>query len=264
MNSENLQKPLRIFDESSDEEENDDYNSYEEESDDDSSDVEKSNDELFDDEEENKTLNLKLSPKVASILERFRKFLDGPDKGTKVRSNFQRFNDVRRIIVHTGTQDDLAKLLENDAFIVKDKYIIGYCANHKPKPIEPGFIKKYLNSLLEFIDFLILERVKVDRLNSEILNLTKLRLELWRRKEGKRKRLQKQKKDHSDFEMLVYVTAEQVQGYENSRQAKHAKSLFSSFEEDPSSKVTRTIYCAMRDHLYSVIHFSTSHRSGVT
>ena len=64
--------------------------------------------------------------------------------------------------------------------------------------------------------------------------------------------------------MLVYVTAEQVQMYEDSKLANDSKNLFSKFEGDPSTKLTRTFYCSTRDHLYSVIHFATSHRSGVT
>ena len=37
--------------------------------------------------------------------------------------------------------DDIATLLENDGLIIKDKYMMDNCVNHKPKPIEAGQLK---------------------------------------------------------------------------------------------------------------------------
>ena len=196
-------------------------------------------------------------------MDRFKGFLDGPDKGTKPRSNYQRYHDVRRIIEITRI-NDVATLLENDGLIIKDKYLMDYRVNHKPKPIEAGSIKKYLNSVIDFIDFLILENIKIDGLTLDTLQKTKLRIQLWRKKHGRAERLQKHVKAHADFEMMVYVTTEQVQSYENCKIAEDAKSVFAIFQANENTQLRRTSYCLMRDHLFSLIHFSTSHRSGVT
>ena len=54
-----------------------------------------------------------------------------------------------------------------------------------------------------------------------------------------------------DYEVLV--TPEHVKVYGNSDHATKAKELFKTSDE----------FWHMRDHLFSVIHFSNSHRSGV-
>ena len=141
---------------------------------------------------------------------------------------------------------------------------MGYCANHKPDLIEAGSIKKYLNSVIDFIDFLILENIKIYGLTLDALQKTKLRIQLWRKKQGRAERLQKHIKAHADSEMMVYATTEQVKSYENCKVAEEAKTVFAMFQANENAKLGRTMYCLMRDHLYSLIHFSTSHLSDVT
>ena len=138
-----------------------------------------------------------LGPFVADVMQRFQSFLDGPDKGTKKRSSYQMYHDVKRIIIYTDCTDDLSNLLANDAYTVKSKYIMGYC-EHKHKPIQPSSVKKYLCSLLEFMDFLLLERIKISGLRPEMLRRTKKRIQLWRSKEGRKERFQKHVRANKD------------------------------------------------------------------
>ena len=196
---------------------------------------------------------------IQKILDQFYVFLQGPDKGTKERSNYQRYHDVKRIVIVTKPAN-LSEFLVNDARIVKEKYIMNYCANHQPKPIGAGSISKYMSSLLEFVDFIILEKISTD-LDIHSLNSVKIRIKLWRKKLNRVSRLDKHRRDHIDEEMLVYVSQEQVLKYEHSEHASKTRELFQTIL---NSRLTRTKFCRVRDHLYSLVHFSNSHRSGVT
>ena len=64
-----------------------------------------------------------------------------------------------------------------------------------------------------------------------------------------------------DYEVLV--TPEHVKVYENSDHAMKAKELFKILKEYPREVTSDEFWC-MRDHLFSVIHFCNSHRSGVS
>ena len=61
----------------------------------------------------------------------------------------------------------------------------------------------------------------------------------------------------------VLVTPEHVKVYENSDHATTAKELFKTLKEYPRQVSSGEFWC-MRDHLFSVIHFSNSHRSSVS
>ena len=89
----------------------------------------------------------------------------------------------------------------------------------------------------------------------------KLRLGLWRERYSVEDKGLSFVREAEDYRMLV--TPEQVQSYERSDHAMLAKELFQQLKLTKRA-VTQTEYCCVRDHMYSVIHFGTGHRSGVS
>ena len=60
------------------------------------------------------------------------------------------------------------------------------------------------------------------------------------------------------------VDARQLQQYEESKSAMLAKELLKEFGKGNYKEVSRSEYCAIRDHLIACIHFGNGHRSGVS
>ena len=59
------------------------------------------------------------------------------------------------------------------------------------------------------------------------------------------------------------MTPDEYKVYENSEHAVNSKLLFDSLKNCPCQVSSEEFWC-MRDHLFSVIHFSNSHRSGLS
>uniref|UniRef100_A0A7M5VFL8 Uncharacterized protein n=1 Tax=Clytia hemisphaerica TaxID=252671 RepID=A0A7M5VFL8_9CNID len=120
--------------------------------------------------------------------------------------------------------------------------------------------------MIDFIDFLIMEKVDIHPKQTEshkfqTLTSAKLRMNLWRKKLTRLARLDKHKREHVDEEMIVHVSDEQVVKFEKTQHAERTRRLFDTLIH---VKLTRTKFCRIRDYLYTRVHFSNSHRSGVT
>ena len=197
---------------------------------------------------------------IEGLLEEFNVYLVGPDRGRKKESVIEVVNDVRRIFVAVNATNSLASVFDDHNVTLRNNYLMGVCVEREMKP---GSVKKYLYSLIDFCSFLLTEKNVVENVVFDNILTTKLRVEGWRRSYRCKDNLQRHVRNAADFEMLV--TPSQVQTYENSDHAKMAKRLFVQLQSSPGLQtLSQKEYCCVRDHLFSLIHFTNGHRSGVT
>ena len=119
---------------------------------------------------------------------------------------------------------------------------------------------KYLHSLINFLSFLIVERIPLSVTSNDIIQL-KEKLALWSKNYKAAANARYWERQIEDYEVLV--TPEHLKVYENSDHAMKAKELFKTLKEYPREVTSDEFWC-MRDHLFSVIHFCNSNHSGVS
>ena len=200
---------------------------------------------------------LETSNEIENILDDFQKFLIGPDKGRKARSVEKVVGDVRRILKLTGITN-LSKFFENDMKIFKSRYLSSYCLEKKT---EPGSVKKYIISIIDFVSYLIVKRVNIGIPNDDLVR-SKLLLDGWKDTYLKKEKQLHPLKREADLKMLV--TTDQVDQYEKSENCILAKKLFKELKENPLKPISQKEFVAFRDHVLCKIHFQSAHRSGIT
>ena len=91
--------------------------------------------------------------------------LNGSDKGRKPRLVENVVGDVRRIF-KIVTVDNVTALFQNDMNVLRKKYSNSICVE---KATEPGSIKKYIISITDFVNFLIVMKVPIGIENDELI-----------------------------------------------------------------------------------------------
>ncbi|XP_057315258.1 uncharacterized protein LOC130656429 isoform X1 [Hydractinia symbiolongicarpus] len=194
---------------------------------------------------------------VEFFFDRFLSFICGPDGGMRDRtSSINVVNDVRRIYKIIDATS-VADLLNKEK--LRNKYLMGYCVKKKHAP---DSIKKYLYSLEDFCNFVIVEDVVIPGITIENIQQMKVVFRSWRKNYNKGARDRYWERQETDF--LMIVTPQQVQTYLKSKNAQLAKEIFTKLTQNANMVLSNTEYCAIRDHLLALIHFSNGHRSGVT
>ena len=202
-----------------------------------------------------KDLTVTCSMHVESVLEKFLIYLCGVDRGSKpLESAKQIVADVRRALTAIHAEE-LEELFDGDC--LRDKYLMGYCVKKNHSALS---IRKYLRSLIDFLSFLIVERIPLSVTSNDIIRM-KEKLALWSKNYKTAANSRYWERQIEDYEVLV--TPEHVQVYEKSEHAMKAKELFKTLKVYPREVTSDEFWC-MRDHLFAVIHFSNSHRSGVS
>ena len=165
--------------------------------------------------------------------------------------------ELRRIyrnVSATSTSDLL------NATTINNVYLSDIC---KKKQYKADTNRKYLNSLNDFCRFIIAEEIEISNGDVTQINSLQAKWDLWSRRYRKPSKERFWERVEEDYEMLV--TPDQIEQYEWSDHARTAIKLFGIYS---SSYCTHQLnlkdYCRMRDYLFSRIHFSTGHRSGVT
>ena len=191
------------------------------------------------------------------MLEDFHSFMIGPYKGRKPRSIEKVVGDVRRIFKLLAL-DDIRDFFVNDMDLLRRKYLMEYCAERKT---EPSSIKKYLASVVDFTNFIIIMKIDVGVEMEEVARC-KLLLETWRKvykqKENKLKPLKR------EIDLKMMVTDDQIKLYEKSENCRHAEHLFNELKVNQEMPISQRDFVAFRDHILYKIHFASAHRSGVT
>ena len=139
--------------------------------------------------------------------------------------------------------------------VLQKKYLNSYCVE---KSKEPGSIKKYIISLIDFVNFLIIMKVPIE-IEKEELVRCKLVLENWKGCYKKRDNKKGPLRREADLKMLV--TVDQVNQYEESDNCKRAKNVFEELKENPGKPISQKDFVAFHDHIFFKIHFSSGHRS---
>ena len=179
---------------------------------------------------------LECSSAVEKTLENFYQFLIGPDKGRKPRSVENVVGDVRRIFKIVAV-DNVTALFRNDMNVLRKKYLNSYCVE---KATEPGSIKKYIISIIDFVNFLIVMKVPIGIENDELVRC-KLVLENWKGCYKKRDNKKGPLRREADLKMLV--TVDQVNQYEESDNYKRAKKVFEELKKTPGKPISQKDFC---------------------
>ena len=132
------------------------------------------------------------------MLEDFHSLMIGPYKGRKSRSIEKVVGDVRRIFKLLAL-DDIQDFFVNDMDLVRRKYLMEYCAERK---FEPGSINKYLASVVDFTNFIIIMKIDVGVEMEEVARC-KLLLQTWRKVYKQKENKLKPLKREIDLKMMV-------------------------------------------------------------
>ena len=188
-----------------------------------------------------------------AIYKSFFEYLEGPDKFQKAATGI--VSEVRRIgiIIRAERVDDLLNEKK-----IRDDYL-GFCIQ---KGYKPAAIMKYLRSLNDFYDFLIVRSPKLPLFNISNENIIRLqkRVEAWSGKYKKPARERFWERQMEDYKILV--DDKQIEIYCQSSHAKEASVLFREFN-DKSRRITLKEFCILRDNLFVIIELGNAHRSGV-
>ena len=112
---------------------------------------------------------------MENTFEDFFKFLIGLDKGRKPRSVENVVGDVRQIFKLVAA-DNITALFPNDMNVLQKKYLNPYCVENIT---EPGSKKKYIISIIDPVNFLIIMKVPI-WIGKEESVRCKLALENWK------------------------------------------------------------------------------------
>ena len=200
-------------------------------------------------------ISVKCTDVIESILDKFLKHLCGIERGSKpLESAKQICAEVRRVFfcINAERVEDIFK-----GDCLRDQYLMDYCVKRKHSALS---IRKYLRSIGDFLSFLVIERVVLSVTPQDISQL-KEKLSMWSKHYKSAADSRFWERQIEDYKVLV--TPDEYNLYENSEHAVNAKQLFDSLKDHPR-QVSSEEFCCMRDHLFSVIHFSNSHRSGVS
>ena len=133
----------------------------------------------------------------------------------------------------------------------------------KKKNYKADTVRKYLNSLRDFCQFIVAEEIEIPNMTFAKVNALKAKVDLWSKRYRKASKERFWERAEEDYEMLV--TPEQIDQYERSNHARAAIKLFGNYSSRYcSNQLNLQDYCRMRDYLFCKIHFTTGHRSGVT
>uniref|UniRef100_A0A7M5UFW8 Uncharacterized protein n=2 Tax=Clytia hemisphaerica TaxID=252671 RepID=A0A7M5UFW8_9CNID len=201
---------------------------------------------------------------TAELQKNFYTFLCGPDGGRKEPLTAKQISeDVARIVTCINAEYNISRLFEVSA--IRDEYLANTqkmrLKGPADKELRAATIRKYLMSLIIFYTYVIIEKISIDNVEAmDVLNL-KMRAVLWRKAYSGEEKEQILAKNSDDTDYLV--TDEQVTAYEDSELAKQAMDIFKRLRQN-NAKLSQREFCAVRDHLFTRIHFSNACRSGVT
>ena len=102
---------------------------------------------------------------------------------------------------------------------------MGYCVKKNHSALS---LRKYLRSLIDFLSFLIVERIPMSVTSNDIMRL-KEKLALWSKNYKDTANARYWERQIKDYEVLV--TPEHVKVYENSDHTMKAKELFKILKE---------------------------------
>ena len=197
--------------------------------------------------------NINLPDELEDLLEKFLQYLNGPD-GYQVKSKEMK-GEVRRIgiVIEAVTVDDFVNEVK-----IRDKYL-DFCNN---KGYKPDSIQKYLRSLSEFYDFLMLRRseLHLSLISNEKILLLQKKLANWSGRYKKPSRERFWERQMEDYQILV--DERQIKIYFDHNHAKDATKLFNELKNN-WRRISQQEFCLMRDNLFVVIELGNAHRSGV-
>jgi len=192
------------------------------------------------------------------------KHLTGPDGGRRDKDSVdQVLGDVRRIAKAVNSLNN-CRIFEEK--VIRDEYLQGFCIRNigsggKEKFLSAAAIRKYLKSYLDFISYIITERVDVPDFSPDDILTLKLKVSKWRKSYVNDEKSQQLKKNIETYDNLV--SKESLAVYEESQNATRAKQLLGD-SSIGKRRLSQKDYVVVRDHLISLVHFSTASRSGVT
>ena len=192
--------------------------------------------------------------KTKKLINEFRQYMTGPNRGRKVTSVQGVVYDIERILKVIGVENDIRLLVEDD-----DVRLLKFINHCEEKGNLAGSIKKYLASLRDFMQFLA--QSKCHNLSIEKILKIDAKLDQWRKKYRKQDRLQSHKRKAEDRKLLI--NKEQVKLYDQGKPKADALNVFNEFQKNPTKTLIRTDFCKARDFLMVEIELANAHRSGV-
>ena len=197
--------------------------------------------------------NINLPDELEDLLEKFLQYLNGPD-GYQVKSKEIK-GEVRRIgiVIEAVTVDDFVNEVK-----IRDKYL-DFCNN---KGYKPDSVRKYLRSLSEFYDFLMLRRseLHLSLISNEKILLLQKKLANWSGRYKKPSRERFWERQMEDYQILV--DERQIKIYFDHNHSKDATKLFNELKNN-WRRISQQEFCLMRDNLFVIIELGNAHRSGV-
>lgn len=215
--------------------------------------------------EQTKSDHMESSSFLEKHLKKCQDFLESPDGGRRDKfATEQSMGDVRRIALAIKATSDVSRLF--DIKILRDEYLGKYCkknigTDENEKTLKANSIRKYLKSFIDFLTYIICEKVAISSVSpDDVLNL-KLRVCHWRKAYAGEAKEQSLESKSIIYEMLV--TPQQVEDYEKSDSAVTAKAILESMNDD-NRHLSQGEFVSVRDHLLTLIHFGNASRSGVS
>ena len=199
-----------------------------------------------------------LGPSVETLLQKFHDYMVGPDRQRKARSIIV-VGDIHRIFQAVGVKNDLSIIFQENGAYLHAKYIIQHCGDEKTKAIS---IKKYLYSLMDFCDFLLVENIDVRNVDTNSIYRLHSKIKQWRKNFYQKEKLDVHVRRAKDEEMLV--TVDQVKRYQEGSNCKAAFNIFEKLKLNINLALNRSDFCLIRDHFHINIAFSNAQRSGAT
>ena len=167
------------------------------------------------------------------------------------KSSKQTVQEVRSVLTYVGQFLNIF-----DRSKVRD----GFFKQHLDPKSKPSTSKRYLSSLISFMDFGISEGL--DHLPYEIPKgdfvSMKLRFSNWRKAYGKKCEAQYWENEEELQEVLI--TEEQIATYEDGEMARNAIKLIGTSMEDESFLCSRSDFVMVRDYLLTAIALANAHR----
>ena len=142
---------------------------------------------------------------------------------------------------------------------IQDKYL-DFCHNRGYKP---DSIRKYLRSLSEFYDLLMLRRseLHLSLISNEKILLLQKKLANWSGRYRKPSRERFWERQMEDYQILV--NERQIKIYLDYSLAKNAIRFFSELKNNWRRIISQQEFCLKRDNLFVIIEMGNAHRPGV-
>ena len=198
-----------------------------------------------------------IDPSLQSLFKEFLDYLTSPDGGNRDKiASVSVVADVNRActIINCFNLTGLWKLFDRRTMRVE---YVGYLTK---SDYAADSIKKYLISLMDFCDFIVTDKIKIEEVEEGDLIQMKILFQKWKSSFNRLGRQRYWERVDEDYEMLV--DPDQVKTYLESQTTVDTIKIFEQL--NGREVLTQEEYCNARDHLICILHLTHGHRSGVS